>query len=88
MNGQHPHTHPESRGFHSTDGLFFKRNEDGSVTIRAEDPPWEDGHGQLVKTVTLPADSWASAVASVCAQGENATTFGAAGDLHAGRVVG
>ncbi len=60
-------------GFHLRGGLHFQREEDGAVTIvktngQAFDPTieWE---------VTVPADEWASVVATVCARGDTGDTW-------------
>lgn len=83
----HPHLDDripvEERGFHSREGFFFKRETDGSVTVRVEGPPWENGHGQLQRTITLPENEWASVVSSVSLAGETAERWQAARDYHA-----
>lgn len=58
--------------FHARDGWYFERLEDGSVRLF--------GDGSV--HVDLDPDTWASAVASVTAQGENRETFDAARKLH------
>jgi hypothetical protein len=63
-----------SGAFHARAGWYFRRGEDGSVTI------WP-GEGE---EITLDADSWASVVASVSAAGESSVTFALAKALHAG----
>ena len=63
-------------GFHARDGWYFKRTEAGGVRITVVTSPTR------FETVDLDADTWASAVASVSARGENAETFAAAGQLH------
>lgn len=57
-----------SLGFHSKDGLHFRREPDGSVTVSSQ--------------VTLDEATWASAIASVCATGDNAETFAIAREFH------
>jgi hypothetical protein len=59
--------------FHSQDGLYFGRTEDGSVYVR-----WKDNE------TTLPEASWASVVASVSARGDNSKTWAEACDFHNG----
>lgn len=77
MTGEHRAADARSGAFHACDGWYFKRGEDGSVTIWAADGDAE---------VTLDADSWASVVASVSASGESYVTFEIAKRLHAGEV--
>lgn len=57
--------------FHASQGWFFNRGPDGSVTVRV-------GNDNLEVT----ANTWASIVAHVCAQGENSETFHAALAFH------
>lgn len=76
--------------FHANNGLFFKRNEDGSVWVEKRVPTvtfgaegeTHNGPMAVVEHWHLDADSWASAVASVCKRGEVGETFGEALDLH------
>lgn len=70
----------ENNGFHAREGWYFRREEDGSVRIMAPDSL---GPGAR-QVVTLDANTWASAVASVSAEGETADTFGRARDFHQG----
>jgi hypothetical protein len=65
-----------AEGFHARDGWYFQRAEDGGVLITAVT---SETQRQVVK---LDAATWASAVASVSARGENAETFAEAGRLH------
>lgn len=88
----HPHLderipEEERRGFHSREGFFFKREPDGSVTIRVEGPPWENGRGQLQREITLPENEWASVVASVSALSEDGVTWAVARAFHAGEPL-
>jgi putative heme degradation protein len=72
----HPHLDErvplEQRGFHSRDGLFFRRNEDGSVSIIASQST----------AVRLAENEWASVVASVSAEGETHERWQAVRDFH------
>lgn len=61
----------ESPGFHAREGWFFRREPDGSVRLQAPDSAGPGAH----QTVVLDANTWASAVASVCLAGENGTTY-------------
>ena len=61
--------------FHAKEGWYFGRLEDGSVRIITPDP---------AVTVKLDPDLWASAVASVSAQGDTAEAFQKASELHKG----
>jgi hypothetical protein len=64
-------------GFHASDGWYFQRGEDGTVTISA-------AVQRSTEQVTLDAATWASVIASMSAAGETATTFHAARLLHSG----
>ncbi len=59
-------------GFHGNGGLTVQRTPDG-VRIR-----WYNNKGRLVKSTEWDANTWASAVASVTPEGEDAVTFDAA----------
>jgi hypothetical protein len=61
----------EHEGFHIR-GWYFKRNEDGSVTI-----------SNVVTRTTFDAASWASIIASVSAAGGTSASFQAADRFHA-----
>jgi fructoselysine-6-P-deglycase FrlB-like protein len=61
--------------FHAHSGWYFERLEDGSVRLSAM------GATELM-SATFNADTWASAVASVSADGETAETFRAALEFH------
>jgi len=63
-------------GFHAHDGWYFKRGAVGAVIITNVKHP--------DCSITLDADSWASAVAAVCAAGETSTTYHRAKMLHLG----
>lgn len=75
--------------FHSKDGLYFQRRDDGSVDIshwlsgiantgRADQQPCD----VLNRSWRLTASEWASVVASVSQDGENGETWKAALDFH------
>jgi len=76
--------------FHWKDNWFFERREDGSVRIYHEDLE-ADQEGGLVEydvCLDIDADSWASIIASVSAQGETAKSFQEARNFHhKGRTV-
>lgn len=74
MTAQHRAREVPGGAFHARQGWYFRRGEDGSVTI------WP-GEGT---EITLDADSWCSVVASVSAPGEAYETFAAAKRLHLG----
>ena len=67
--------------FHSIYGWYFERMENGGVRIRKMDER-HDHQDEIILAVELPADTWASAVASVSAEGETSETFNAARALH------
>lgn len=74
--------------FHSRDGVHFERRSDGSVAITVE-VSGTDANGRAFswprEFVLLDANTWASAVASVSAYGENGESFQAASLFHEGR---
>lgn len=57
------------KGFHWQDGLYFKRNEDHSVTITQMKSNNGD-EKEVVFSTTIPENGWASIIASVSAKGE------------------
>ncbi len=59
--------------FHSRDGVFFQRQEDGSVRVLIR----ETGHDEapVLKDATLGPSEWASVVASMSKEGENGETW-------------
>jgi hypothetical protein len=70
--------------FHSINGLFFGRLQDGSVRIVKNDGslfPDEMGAKNELD-VTVPADIWASVIASVSAGGEEDYRWYLAKDFH------
>ena len=67
------------RGFHSQDGWYFKRAEDGGVILTVT-------QGDFEAQVHLDDSTWASAVASVSARSETGGTYRAALDFHNGRT--
>ena len=67
-------------GFHSKYGLYFRREPDGTVLVMYE--PFNDARNPIMM-VALDPNTWASAVASMTARGENADTFAAALRFHA-----
>jgi hypothetical protein len=52
------------------DGLYFRRELDGSVTVRT------------IRETTFTADEWAAIVASVSARGSTGSTWTEASDYH------
>lgn len=68
--------------FHSKNGLFFERLQDGSVHIlRTYDARYVRADN-VVLDITLSASEWASVVASVMARGETGDTYRLALDAH------
>lgn len=65
-----------NEGFHSRDGWYFRREDDGSVRIMGPDSMGPGAH----QVVTLDADTWAS----VGQRGETADTFAKARRFHDG----
>ncbi len=79
-------------GFHAKNGWFFERVSDGDVQIKFVPQIPEESLDAATKllgallNVTVDADTWASIVASVSGDGEDARTFAAASLLHKGSV--
>jgi hypothetical protein len=69
------------KGFHARDGWYFRRTDGGGVLITAVTSETRSD------VVLLDAATWASAVASVSARGENAETFAEASRLHGDAAV-
>lgn len=65
-------------GFHAHSGWFFRRNDDGSVTVAAPDSLGPGAH----QTAVFDPGTWASIVAFVSAGGDTGLTHRAAADLH------
>lgn len=66
-------------GFHSKDGLFFKRVNNGDVRVQF----WSKGAPfTLLGSITIDAHTWASAVASVAYQGEDGKSYREALEFH------
>ncbi len=81
--------------FHATDGLFFTRNNNGSVTITKTDGKSEVDGGTVFFKQSLDAGGWISAVLSMSAFGERPGDFYAwmrhhhgKEDILAGKRVG
>jgi hypothetical protein len=70
----------DNNGFHAREGWYFRREGDGSVRILGPDSLGPGAH----QVVTLDADTWASAVASVSSPGETSDTFQVARRFHDG----
>lgn len=62
--------------FHARDGLYFERQADVAVRVRLEKE-----HG-LAFEVIVPADTWASVIATVSARGETLDTWNEARQYH------
>jgi len=68
--------------FHWTNGTYFQRQRDGAVTVAK----FVISHDNSAKEweFTIPADEWASIVASVSAKGEVDGRWQVAREFHAG----
>lgn len=62
--------------FHARDGLFFSREQDGTVKVRLESLTG------MATDIILPPDAWASVIASVSARGETLDTWNEARQYH------
>lgn len=67
--------------FHSKEGWFWKRLDDGSVLTQLRQDAVEDG--KILAEHVIDASGWASIIASVSLGGEEHERFYAAGDFHA-----
>jgi len=70
--------------FHVSNGLYFKRLNDGSVLIVKKTDSHPDS--LIVFEQVIDADYWASIVTSVSTYNETALSFGAAKKFHAGEI--
>jgi hypothetical protein len=66
--------------FHLREGFYFRRNEDGTVTIMYRQPMHPDSGGatqypHLTAEITVPATEFASVMATVSARGETYETW-------------
>lgn len=68
--------------FHSKNGLFFERLQDGSVHIIRTYDARDVRADNVVLDIALSASEWASVVASVMLRGETAETHGQALAAH------
>lgn len=66
--------------FHLKDGWWFTRTGDGSVNIVKHQT--DDPHSEIIAAVLIPANEWASVVASVSRDGENHYGWYGARDFH------
>ena len=66
-------------GFHAKEGLFFERQEDGSVAVKIATYP---GKPEVERVVVLDAAAWGSVVSAVSASGENGPRWRLAKALH------
>ena len=66
--------------FHARDGLFFRREKNGDVTVAVT----ESAHTAtpIVREVRLDAATWCSVVASMRRSGEDYESFTAAEAFH------
>jgi hypothetical protein len=82
------------KGFHSRDGFYFERLEDGTVRVslclhglantgRADQAPV----AVVVRSVDLPENEWASVVASVSSLGDTGENWQRARDFHFGEKL-
>jgi hypothetical protein len=68
-----------ANGFHWRDGIYFARNDDGSVYVSIPDKL-----DAPCRELTIPGNEWCSIVAAVCGGGGNADTVAKAAALHDG----
>ncbi len=73
-------------GFHAGDGLHFRRDAEGAVTVTKVHAATE-AQDEIVITDELSADTWASVVAWVSRFKDSAEGFELAGFLHDGDLV-
>ena len=65
---------------HWSDGLYFKRDDMGSVHIRIYGS--DDRMGGPDKEFSIPSNEWCSIMAAVSREGENSASYQAALALH------
>lgn len=68
--------------FHSKNGLFFERLQDGSVHVLRTYDARDVRPDNVVLDIALSASEWASVVASMMARGETGDTYRLALDAH------
>ena len=68
--------------YHWRDNWFFMREPDGSVSIKA--PAGGDIEARIA---VIPADEWASIIASVSASGDTAETYRLAQLFHNNKAL-
>jgi hypothetical protein len=68
--------------FHSQDGLYFGRLEDGSVWICKCSDNQTPNEGNITFQTTLPVSAWGSVVSTVSLKGETYDTWLAAQNFH------
>lgn len=67
--------------FHLANGFYFRREDDGSVTVQIAQEG-DEAYKPTGPSVTADEAGWASVLASLCARGENSDTFTDALDFH------
>lgn len=72
--------------FHSKDGLFFNRNDDGSVTITKTDGKAVVDCGKVLFEQTLDDGTWCSAILSTTAFSDRPGDWHSVMDHHHGRT--
>lgn len=70
--------------YHWQNGWYFERLENGEVHIFKKTEP----DVPVIPQMYIPANEWASIVASVSKDGENSSTYTAAENLHSGLTKG
>jgi hypothetical protein len=69
-----------TKGFHWRDDIYFLRQSDGDVKVTSY---WQYNNCPQERRWVIPADEWASVVASVSAQGETSESWQKAKKFHA-----
>lgn len=67
-------------GFHAHGGWYFRRDDNGHVTIEVAESDQVDA--PLHVAASFDPDTWASIVAAVSGRGEDGETWNAARSLH------
>lgn len=67
-------------GFHTQEGLYFSRNEDGSVTITKTETANTDS--KILFQQTVDENTWCSVIASMSKDGEGDNRFYIAKVFH------
>ncbi len=72
--------------FHTHDGWYFQRLDDGTVHITKRKNGPGFGDGEIIEEHKLDPSSWASVVSHVSSAGETGPTYQTALAFHGGKL--